>query len=224
VTQEHNMPPSAAAPGFPAYRAVTQQGGYREAASPGEARSAEAVPGSPGASCQARLAGLLRDAATATERSWRGILGQEELDLGVLGLAAALGDLSVLCARLSACSRLQAMSEPVPRAFARAALVHTAATMLRQAWLALLDATPGIREDWQASAAGTMQLAARRALEWWQPAATVDDQALELLAEAIGALASGVGALADSTAGPLGRVLAGVQACVAAAAGQLRAA
>jgi hypothetical protein len=224
VTEEQNMPPSAAALGFPAYGAGTQHGMYGVPDSASEAGSPEAVPGSPGASCQARLAGLLRDAATATQRSWRKVPSQEELNRGVLGLAAALGDLSVLCARLSACSRLHAMSEPVPRAFARAALVNAAATMLHQAWLALLDAAPGMREDWRASAAGTMQLAARRALEWWQPAATVDDQALGLLAEAMGALAGGVGALADSTAGPLGRVLAGVQACVGAAAGQLRAA
>jgi hypothetical protein len=226
VTEEQDMPSSAAAAqGFPACQAGIQQPGtHRGTTRASEAGSAEAGLGSPGASCQARLAGLLRDAATASERNWRGTRSQEERDLSVLALAAALGDLSVFCTRLSACSRLHAMNEPTPQAFTRAALVHAATRFVHQAWLVLPDAAAGAGDDWQATPADPVQQAARHAADWWQPAAAVDEQALELLAEAMSALASGAGALAASTAGPVAADLAGVQACTEAAARQLRAA
>lgn len=220
------MPPSVTATqGFPACQTGTwQPGTHRGTASTGEAARADAELGSPGSSGQARLARLLRDAVTATERSWRGMPGQEGRDHSVLALASALGDLSVFCTRLSACSRMHAMSDPTPRAFTRAALVHTAASFVHQASLVLTDAVADVRQDSQTLSAAPIRQAARHAVDSWQPAVTVDEQALELLAETLSALASGAGALAASTAGPMAAALTGVQAFVGAAAAQFRAA
>lgn len=154
-------------------------------------------------------------------RNWHQASSYEDRDLAMLALTATLGDLRVFCARLSACCRLHAMNEPSPWAFARAALVHGATPFLYQAWLALSDTGSGVvghvRQGLQAA---PLQQAARDSVTQWQPAAIVDQQALESLADAMDALASGVGALAGDATQPL----VAVQACIRAAAGQLRAA
>jgi hypothetical protein len=193
VTEEQNMTPSHASTGA----------------------------GAQDAPSHARLASLLRDAARATERNWNKVPSRTDPNLAALALTATLEDLRVFCTRLSACCRLHAMNEQTPSAFARAALVHSAACFLHQAWLVLSDT--GISVTGHAghgSPADPIEQAARECVAQWQPAATVDPQVLELLADAIGVLASTVGMLADSTAQSLGAV----HACVRAAAGQLRAA
>jgi hypothetical protein len=154
-------------------------------------------------------------------RNWQQASSTEDRDLAMLALTAALGDLRVFCARLSACCRLHAMNEPSPRAFARAALVHGATPFLHQAWLALSDAGSGVvGHDRQGLPAAPIQQAARDSVTLWQPATTVDQQALGLLADAMDALASAVGALVGDATQPL----VAVHACIRAAAGQLRAA
>lgn len=217
------MPQSAVGrQGIPAEQARTPQPGpYPGTVSTGQGRTARVATGSLHVPCHTRLAGLLRDAAKATELNWCEMSSQEDRDLGVPALAAALGDLHIFCTRLSACSRLHAMNEPTPHAFARAALVHGASCFLHQAWFVLSDTGTSVTGHvWQSPLAAPIEQAARDSVAQWQPAATVDQQALELLADAMGALARGVGALVGHAAQPLGAV----HACVSAAAGQLRAA
>jgi hypothetical protein len=192
VTEEQNMPPSAT-------------------------RSADVL----GAPSHVRLASLLRDAAKATERRWHQASSHEDRDLAMLALAAALGDMRLFCTRLSACSRLHAKNEQTPQAFAQAALVHGAASFLHQAWLVLSETGTGVTGHvGQRPAAAPIQQAAWDCAAQWQPAATIDQHVLELLADAMSTLASAIGALAGHVAQPLGAV----HACVRAAAGQLRAA
>jgi hypothetical protein len=206
VTEEQQDMPPSATQGLPGRRAGTP----RPSAHPQSASTSHAG-----------LAGALRDAARETERSWHQALSHEDRDLAVLALTATLGDLRVFCARLSACCRLHAMNEPSPRAFARAALVHGAAPFLYQASRVLSDTGSGVvGHARQGLPAAPIQQAARDSVAQWQPAATVDQQALELLADAMDALASAVGALVVGATQPL----VAVHACIRAAAGQLRAA
>jgi hypothetical protein len=158
----------------------------------------------------------------AIEQRWRGIPSREGSDLDLPALEAALGDLRIFCTWLSECCRLHAMSDQAPEAFARAALVHAAARFLHQAWMVLPGAGAWTGQDrWEdGRPAGLVPHVARRALARSRPTATVDEEALELLAEASSALASGAGGLAGQAPGPL----PAAQACISAAAGQLRAA
>jgi hypothetical protein len=167
-----------------------------------------------------RLASVLRDAARATEHSWHQASSDEDRDLAVLALTAALGDLSVFGARLSACARLHAMNESSAQAFAGAALVHGAACFLQQAWLVVSDVGTGVTGYAEQSPDAPIQQAARDSVAHCQPAATVDQQVLELLADAMDALASAVSALPGHATEPL----VAVHACIRGAAGQLRAA
>jgi hypothetical protein len=144
----------------------------------------------------------------------------DERELGALAVAATLGAAQVLCAQLSACARLQAMIEPTPQGRARAAFLHAAARFLRQACL-VLDP----RADKNESRDPATRLIHREAdhpVACLPPAALIDEQAM--LAEALSALASQSAALAAQAAGPMAVVLRSIQACIGAAAGQLRAA
>jgi hypothetical protein len=163
-------------------------------------------------------ASRLRDAAMAADRSWRQALSHEDRMLAMPALAATLGELSVFCTRMSACSRLHAMNESSSQGFARAAFVHGAACFLQQAWLAISDAGTDATGYAGQSPDAPLRQAAPDCVAQWQPAATVDQEALELLADATDALASAVSALPDPPAQPL----AVVHACIRAAAGQLR--
>lgn len=206
------MPPSTA-------------GGHSTPADPGSAQPPDSCPGNAEGSSHARRftrpTTLLHDAVKAIEHRWRGAPAREDGDLDLFALEASLGDLRIFCTWLSECCRLHAMSNRAPEAFGRAALVHTAARFLHQAWMILpgAGACTG-REPWENAHAGLVPHGARRVVVRSQPTAAVDEEALGLLAEASSALASGAGALAGQVPGPL----PAVQACISAAAGQLRAA
>jgi hypothetical protein len=222
------MPPTAAdGQDFPACRArasepapypgtpITAEGGEQKAG-PGTAPAPRGTdfPG---------LVSLLCDGARAAACGWDRLGGRQEHDFAVISLATILRDLSVLSARLSACFRLRAMSEPAPAAFARAASVHAAAQFTGQAWLLLSDAgIPVPAETGQdCTPAGLMCHAARCAAAWPQPAMGPGVEIMQPLAEAMSVLASGAGTLAASAAEPLAAILTAVGVCVDAAASQL---
>jgi hypothetical protein len=166
---------------------------------------------------------LLCDSVRAAACGWDGLGGRQEHGFAVVSLATVLRDLRVLSARLSACFRLRAMSEPVPAAFARAASVHAAAQFTGQAWLILSDiGIPAPAEPGQGCVpADLMCHAARCAAAWPQPATGPGVEVMQPLAEAMSVLASGAGALAACAAEPLAAVLTAAGACVGAAASQL---
>jgi hypothetical protein len=170
----------------------------------------------------ARLASLLRDAARAAAGSWDGLTDQQDHAVAVRALAMALGDLRTVSARLAACSRLHAMTEPAPAAFARAAGVHAAAQFLAQGHLILSDTgmLPG-EPGHDRSPGDALCQAARRAAAWSQPAMSAGEEVLDPLAEAVRALAGGARALAGTAAEPLSVVLTAVGSCAGAAALQL---
>jgi hypothetical protein len=210
--------PAASAPALPGPRA--EPGPDRRTASPGQGAG-------PGVATQALPAQrvLLRDAAGVAARTWRRPASQDDRDLSVRSLAGTLQDLHAFCARMSACSRLESILEPSPQGLTRAALVHAAAQSLGQAWLILSAAGTGVPpEPWQDPPEDLLQRTARRAVARWEPAVTVDDQALRLLAEAISSLAEGIGELAVTAAEPPAEILSAVCNCAATAAGQLSAA
>jgi hypothetical protein len=145
---------------------------------------------------------------------------QNEPDFGPLRLAAALGAACVACERLSACSRLEAMAGQTPKARARAAFLHAAARFLRQAWLVL---DPGIgSEDWQGLLTGLTTPAPWHAVGCLTPVPSIDEQAIPLTG-VTSTLASKADVLAGRATGPTAAILTSVQACISAAAGQLRA-
>jgi hypothetical protein len=197
---------------------MAKSAGTRQGIPADPVRAPQSGPHPPG---HARPVGMPRDATMAAEHGWWPMSAEEDCELDVCTLEVALRDLRVFCTRLSACSRLRTMSEQTPQAFARAALVHSAVSFLHQAWLVLSDTGIGITmHAGQRPLATPVQQAARDCVAQWQPAAAVDQQTLELLADSTGALASAVGALACHAAEPLGAV----HACIRAAANQLRAA
>jgi hypothetical protein len=147
-----------------------------------------------------------------------GAISQYEHELAALGLAAALGAAHVVCAQLAARSRLQAGIEPTYQRNAKAAFLHAAARFLHQACLVL---DPGANmDDWRDPAASLIQLDTVQTLASVQPAITIVEQAV--LAEAMSMLASEAAALATHASGPMAAVVTSVQACIAAAASQLR--
>jgi len=146
-------------------------------------------------------------------------IGQDECELGLRGLTAALGAADILCMQLSACSGLQAMTNPTPQSRARAAFIHAAARFLRQACL-ILD-PDAAKDDWRNPAVRLMQLGAQHTGGCLQAAVT-DEQTLPV--EAMTALAFKAGALAAHAPRSMASVLTSIQACVKAAASQLQAA
>jgi hypothetical protein len=147
-------------------------------------------------------------------------ISPDERELGALAVAATLGAAQVLCAQLSVCARLQATVEPTPEGRARAAFLHAGARFLRQACLVLDPRADG--NEWRNPATRLIHRDADHSVGCLPPAALIDEQAM--LAEALSALASQAGALAAQAGGPMATVLRSVQACIGAAAGQLRAA
>ena len=75
-------------------------------------------------------------------------------------------------------------------------------------------------DDWRDPLAGLIQLATVQAVACPQPAIAVDAQAV--LAEAMRMLASESAALATRVSVPMAALVASVQACIGAAASQLR--
>jgi len=143
---------------------------------------------------------------------------QEERELAVLGLAIALGTAHVVCTESAARSRLQAAVEPTYRRNARAAFLHAAARFLCQARVVL---DPGVdMDDWRDPAAGLSQLDTAQAVACPQAAIAINEQAV--LVEAMNVLAREAAALATRASGPMAAVIRSVQACVEAAASQLR--
>jgi hypothetical protein len=143
---------------------------------------------------------------------------QDEREFAVLSLAIALGTAHVVCAQLAARSRLQATVEPTYQRNARAAFLHAAARFLYQAHVVL---DPGVdMDDWRDPTAGFIQLDTEQAAAFGRPAVSIGEQAQ--LAETMNVLASEAAALAAHASGPMAAVITSVQACVEAAASQLR--
>jgi len=151
--------------------------------------------------------------------SWKArAISQDERELAAISLAVALGAAYAVCAQLAARSRLRATVEPTYRRNARAAFLHAAARFLYQARVVL---DPGVdMDDWRDPVAGLIQLGTAQAVACPQPVMALDEQAV--LAEAMSMLASEAAALATCASGPMAAVVASVQACIEAAAGQLR--
>jgi len=147
-------------------------------------------------------------------------ISPEERELGPLAVATTLGAAQVLCAQLSVCARLQATIEPTPQGRARAAFLHSAARFLRQACLVLHPQAD--MNEWRDPATQLIHRDADHPVSCLPPAALIDEQAM--LAEALSALASQSAALAAQAVGPMSAILRSVQACIGAAASQLRAA
>lgn len=145
-------------------------------------------------------------------------INPDEPELGALAVAATLGAAQVLCAQLSLYARLQATVDPTPEGRARAAFLHAAARFLRQACLVL---DPGADGDERPDPA-TRLILPDDSEACLPTAVLIDEEAM--LAEALSALASQAAALAAQSAGPMAIILRSVQACVSAAASQLRAA
>lgn len=222
------MPPAAAdGQDFPACRArAPEPAPYRGTSITREGGEQNAGSGTNPAPCGTDFPGLvslLCDGARAAACGWDGLGGRQEHDFAVVSLATVLRDLRVLTARLSACFRRRAMSEPAPAAFARAASVHAAAQFTGQAWLILSDiGIPVPAEPGQGCIpAGLMCHAARCAAAWPQPAMGPGVEVMQPLAEAMSVLATGAGTLAACAAEPLAAALTAVGACVGAAASQL---
>jgi hypothetical protein len=143
---------------------------------------------------------------------------QEERELAVLGLAIALGTAHVVCLELAARSRLQAAVEPTYQRNARAAFLHAAARFLCQARVVL---DPGVDTgDWRDPTAGLSQLDTVQAVACGRSVVSINEQAV--LVEAMNVLASEASTLATHATGPMAAVIRSVQACVEAAASQLR--
>ncbi|MCW2935039.1 MAG: hypothetical protein JWM19_6001, partial [Actinomycetia bacterium] len=143
---------------------------------------------------------------------------QDECELAAISLAVALGAAYAVCAQLAARSRLRATIEPTYRRNARAAFLHAAARFLYQARVVL---DPGVdMDDWRDPMAGLIQLHTVQAVAGPQPGMAIDEQAV--LAEAMSMLASEAAALAAHVPGPMAAVVTSVQACIGAAASQLR--
>jgi hypothetical protein len=145
-------------------------------------------------------------------------IGQYENELAALGLAAALGAAHAVCAQTAAHSRIQAAAEPTYQNHAKAAFLHAAARFLHQACLVL---DPGANmDDWRDPTAGLIRLDTAQAVACPQPAIAIYEQAV--LAEAMCMLAREAAALATRASGPMAAVVRSIQACVGAAASQLR--
>ena len=75
-------------------------------------------------------------------------------------------------------------------------------------------------DDWRDPTAGLTQLGAVQTAACQQPMTAIDEQAV--LAEAMSSLASEAATLATHVSGPMVTVVKSVQACIGAAASQLR--
>ncbi len=152
-------------------------------------------------------------------RNWKArAISQDECEVAAIGLALALGAAYAVCAQLAARSRRQATVEPAYQRNAKAAFHHAAARFLYQARVVL---DPGVdMDDWRDPVAGLIQLGTVQKVACPQPAMAIDAQAV--LAEAMSMLASEAAALATQASGPMAAVVASVQACIGAAASQLR--
>jgi len=123
---------------------------------------------------------------------------QDEHELAVLSLAITLGSAHVVSAQLAAPTGRAAV-ERTCQQDARAAFLHAAARFLHQARVVL---DPGV------------------AAACWRPVVRINEQAS--LTEAMNVLASEAAALAAHASGPMAAAIGSVQACVEAAASQLR--
>jgi hypothetical protein len=147
-----------------------------------------------------------------------GSMSKDEREFAALRLAAALGASHVVCSQLAARSRLEAAAEPTYQAHAKAAFLHAAARFLHQARLVF---DPGAEiYDWRDPSADLIQQDREDIAHSLLTAIAIDEQAV--LAEAVSTLASRAAGLAAQASGPMATVLRSVQACIGAAARQLR--
>jgi hypothetical protein len=169
--------------------------------------------------CETKEQDMPRSADAQGFRNWKaGAFSQDECELAAISLAMALGAAYAACAQLAARSRLQATIDPAYHRNARATFLHAAARFLYQARVVL---DPGVdMEDWRDPMTGLIQLDAVRAVASPRPAIAIDAQAV--LAEAMSMLVGEAAALATHASGPMAAVVTSVQACIEAAASQLR--
>jgi hypothetical protein len=160
-----------------------------------------------------------RSADAQDSHDWKaGSISQDEWELAAISLAVTLGAAHAVCAQLAARSRAQATIKPTYRKNAKATFLHAAARFLYQARVVL---DPGVEvDDWRDSTVGLIQPDTVQAIACPQPATAVDAEAA--LAEAMSILTSEVAALATHASGRLAAVVLSVQACIGAAASQLR--
>jgi hypothetical protein len=169
--------------------------------------------------CETKEQDMPRSADAQGFHNWKArAISQDECELAAISLAVALGAAHAVCAQLAARSRLQATVEPTYHRDAKAAFLHAAARFLYQARVVL---DPGVdMDDWRDPVAGLIQPGTVQAVACPQPAMAIDAQAV--LAGAMSMLASEAAALATCACGPMAAVVTSVQACIGAAASQLR--